>query len=304
MGKPHKRSGLARSGFARSGFACAVLGLGVVAAPPPPARTFACATTPAPASASPSPIPTGQLGQRRLVELQGQRLRDAFARTARGPILLYLRDGRARRRMEGQGLHVHARPRIPHRRPGGLFRARLRSHRVFRSRHRQGRQELDGSIDRSSEPARVTAERPVTNWPKRRPNRLHASEGMRASRRRCKIIATLGPASADRGTIAALLRAGADVFRINMSHASHDAMRERVAMIRAVEEESGAPIGVLVDLQGPKLRLGIFAGRRRRSAQGRRLRLRLSDPDARRRNAGLSSASGNSASLAAGPCAS
>jgi pyruvate kinase len=74
-----------------------------------------------------------------------------------------------------------------------------------------------------------------------------------------KIIATLGPASADRETLAALFAAGADVFRINMSHASHDAMRERVAMIRALEEEAGRPIGILVDLQGPKLRLGTFA---------------------------------------------
>jgi pyruvate kinase len=77
--------------------------------------------------------------------------------------------------------------------------------------------------------------------------------------RRVKIVATLGPASADRETIAALFAAGADVFRINMSHASHDAMRERVAMIRSLEEEAGRPIGVLVDLQGPKLRLGLFA---------------------------------------------
>jgi pyruvate kinase len=77
--------------------------------------------------------------------------------------------------------------------------------------------------------------------------------------RRVKIIATLGPASADRETVAALLAAGVDVFRINMSHASHDAMRERVAMIRSLEEEAGRPIGVLVDLQGPKLRLGVFA---------------------------------------------
>ena len=82
---------------------------------------------------------------------------------------------------------------------------------------------------------------------------------MQSRRRRVKIIATLGPASADRKTIAALFAAGADVFRINMSHASHDGMRERVAMIRDVEEETGRPIGILVDLQGPKLRLGTFA---------------------------------------------
>ncbi len=77
--------------------------------------------------------------------------------------------------------------------------------------------------------------------------------------RRVKIIATLGPASADRETVASLIEAGADVFRINMSHASHDVMRERVAMIRGLEAETGRPIGVLVDLQGPKLRLGSFA---------------------------------------------
>ena len=70
-------------------------------------------------------------------------------------------------------------------------------------------------------------------------------------RRRHKIIATLGPVSADRAMVLKLFRAGADVFRINMSHASHDAMRERVAQIRSVEEECGRPIGILVDLQGP-----------------------------------------------------
>jgi pyruvate kinase len=77
-------------------------------------------------------------------------------------------------------------------------------------------------------------------------------------RRRIKIIATLGPASADRAVVASLFEAGADVFRINMSHASHDGMRERVAMIRSLEEQFGRPIGILIDLQGPKLRVGEF----------------------------------------------
>jgi pyruvate kinase len=77
--------------------------------------------------------------------------------------------------------------------------------------------------------------------------------------RRTKIIATLGPASSDRPMIASLFRAGADVFRINMSHTTHDRMRELVASIRAVEFEYGRPIGILVDLQGPKLRVGKFA---------------------------------------------
>jgi pyruvate kinase len=60
--------------------------------------------------------------------------------------------------------------------------------------------------------------------------------------------------------IAKLFAAGADVFRINMSHTSQDRMRELVAMIRGVEKETERPIGILVDLQGPKLRLGTFAG--------------------------------------------
>jgi pyruvate kinase len=76
--------------------------------------------------------------------------------------------------------------------------------------------------------------------------------------RRTKIVATLGPASGDPAVIGKLFAAGADVFRINMSHTSHDRMRELVAAIRAVEAENNRPIGILVDLQGPKLRVGAF----------------------------------------------
>ena len=76
--------------------------------------------------------------------------------------------------------------------------------------------------------------------------------------RRVKIIATLGPASEDRASIARLFEAGADVFRINMSHADHDSMRERIRTIRSIAEEYGRAIGILVDLQGPKLRIGKF----------------------------------------------
>jgi pyruvate kinase len=78
--------------------------------------------------------------------------------------------------------------------------------------------------------------------------------------RRAKIVATLGPASSNAEMIGKLFRAGADVFRINMSHTSHERMRELVATIRAVEEDTGRPIGILVDLQGPKLRLGTITG--------------------------------------------
>src|SRR3982075_3283282 len=77
--------------------------------------------------------------------------------------------------------------------------------------------------------------------------------------RRIKILATLGPASSDSAMIRRLFEAGADVFRINMSHTSHDKMRELVKTIRNVESSYGRPIGILVDLQGPKLRLGMFA---------------------------------------------
>jgi pyruvate kinase len=77
-------------------------------------------------------------------------------------------------------------------------------------------------------------------------------------RRRTKIVATLGPASSDRAAITALFAAGADVFRINMSHTPHDRMRELVRIIRTIEQEYGRPIAALVDLQGPKLRIGAF----------------------------------------------
>jgi pyruvate kinase len=77
--------------------------------------------------------------------------------------------------------------------------------------------------------------------------------------RKVKILATLGPASSDEGMIRRLYEAGADVFRINMSHSSHDMLRELVAKIRKVEVAVGRPIAILADLQGPKLRVGKFA---------------------------------------------
>ena len=77
-------------------------------------------------------------------------------------------------------------------------------------------------------------------------------------RRRTKLVATLGPASSSRSMIGKLFEAGADVFRINMSHTAHDKMRELVQTIRSIESERNRPIGILVDLQGPKLRLGNF----------------------------------------------
>ena len=77
--------------------------------------------------------------------------------------------------------------------------------------------------------------------------------------RNVKIVATLGPASNDYAMIRALFEAGADVFRLNMSHGSHDEIRVRHAIIRQVEADLGRPICILADLQGPKLRVGVFA---------------------------------------------
>ena len=76
--------------------------------------------------------------------------------------------------------------------------------------------------------------------------------------RNVKIVATLGPASSSKEMIRALFDAGADVFRLNMSHGSHDDHRARHATIREIEAETGRPIAILADLQGPKLRVGPF----------------------------------------------
>ncbi|AJG21388.1 pyruvate kinase [Cupriavidus basilensis] len=77
--------------------------------------------------------------------------------------------------------------------------------------------------------------------------------------RKAKIVATLGPASTDIEVIRQLFEAGADVFRLNFSHGSHDDHKRRYDAVRQVEAETGRPIAVLADLQGPKLRIGTFA---------------------------------------------
>ena len=77
--------------------------------------------------------------------------------------------------------------------------------------------------------------------------------------RSLKIVATLGPASSTYETIRILFEAGADVFRLNMSHGAHEDIREKHQIIRDIERDLGRPIGILADLQGPKLRCGVFA---------------------------------------------
>src|SRR6516225_3092739 len=95
--------------------------------------------------------------------------------------------------------------------------------------------------------------------------------------RHAKIVATLGPASSDESTIRALFEAGADVFRFNFSHGSHAEHQARYNIVRAVEQETGRPIAVLADLQGPKLRIGDLAGGEITLGLGDTLRLDL-DP--------------------------
>ena len=96
--------------------------------------------------------------------------------------------------------------------------------------------------------------------------------------RNVKIVATLGPASNTPETIRALFDAGADVFRLNMSHGTHDEIAARHAMVRAVEADTGRPIGILADLQGPKLRVGVFAAGAADLEEGAPFRLDL-DPE-------------------------
>src|SRR5205814_962158 len=95
--------------------------------------------------------------------------------------------------------------------------------------------------------------------------------------RSAKIVATIGPASAGAERIRALFDAGVDVFRLNFSHGTHDQHHARFKEIRQAEAETGRPIGILADLQGPKLRVGNFADGRVELAAGARFRFDL-DP--------------------------
>jgi pyruvate kinase len=95
--------------------------------------------------------------------------------------------------------------------------------------------------------------------------------------RNVKIVATLGPASSTYEMIRALFDAGADVFRLNMSHGTHDEQAARHAIIRKVEADVGRPIAILADLQGPKLRVGTFAAGAHDLVAGDRFRFDL-DP--------------------------
>lgn len=95
--------------------------------------------------------------------------------------------------------------------------------------------------------------------------------------RKAKIIATLGPASQNAQQIGALFEAGVDVFRMNFSHGSHEEHRERYEILRDLEEKLDRPIAIVMDLQGPKLRLGAFEKGSISITAGQEFRLDLSD---------------------------
>ena len=80
--------------------------------------------------------------------------------------------------------------------------------------------------------------------------------------RRVKLLATLGPASSAPDMVERLFLAGADVFRVNMSHSSHDTARELITTVRFISHKHRHPVGILADLQGPKFRVGEFHGGR------------------------------------------
>jgi pyruvate kinase len=95
--------------------------------------------------------------------------------------------------------------------------------------------------------------------------------------RSAKILATLGPASSGPERIQVLYEAGADAFRLNFSHGTHEQHAERCEAIRALEAATNHPIGIVADLQGPKLRIGRFEGGRIELAVGQEFRLDLDD---------------------------
>lgn len=96
-------------------------------------------------------------------------------------------------------------------------------------------------------------------------------------RRRVKIVATLGPSSKNREMILSLVKAGVNVFRLNMSHGDHEFISQIHSHIRSVEEELGFPIGILGDLQGPKLRCGTFENGSATINKGDEFRFDLTD---------------------------
>src|ERR1700736_5768340 len=105
--------------------------------------------------------------------------------------------------------------------------------------------------------------------------------------RNAKIVATVGPASSDRETLRRLFLAGVDVFRLNFSHGNAEDHRARFAVLRELERETGRPIGILADLQGPKLRIGGFTDGPVNLTDGQSFRLDLDPAPGNEQRAGM-----------------
>src|SRR2546423_11097900 len=96
-------------------------------------------------------------------------------------------------------------------------------------------------------------------------------------RRRTKIVATVGPASCAPAVLGGLIRAGVNVFRLNLSHGGHADHRAAYEGVRAAAEAAGEPVAVLADLCGPKIRVGRFAGGQVQLAAGERVTVTTRD---------------------------
>jgi pyruvate kinase len=95
--------------------------------------------------------------------------------------------------------------------------------------------------------------------------------------RQTKIVATLGPASSTEEMLRKLIKAGVDVFRLNFSHGTHKDHQERVTMIRTIEADIGKPLGIIADMQGPKLRVGQFKDGEIKLKKSMKIRLDLDE---------------------------
>jgi pyruvate kinase len=97
--------------------------------------------------------------------------------------------------------------------------------------------------------------------------------------RRAKIVCTLGPATESLDAIRALVASGMNVARLNMSHGSHEEQLQRYHNVRQASDESGKAVGILADLQGPKIRLGTFSAGKVRIENGDRFTITIEDVD-------------------------
>ncbi|KAF1030500.1 MAG: Pyruvate kinase [Pseudomonas sp.] len=105
--------------------------------------------------------------------------------------------------------------------------------------------------------------------------------------KKVKILATLGPATDSLDDILELVEAGVNIFRLNFSHGEHADHAKRYQWIRQVERQLNYPLGILMDLQGPKLRVGRFAGGKVQLVRGQALRLDLDETPGDQRRVNL-----------------